>query len=194
MAARTFADSAGAIWEVFEVHRSSTKPGAVSGGLEQGWLSFTSGDTKRRLAPIPPAWETSPDAELERLCSTARGVPRAPPVFEPISRDRRRKAGEPAEKQDTGERRRAADEMGTQLGAATAQGGFALARGGDTGVEETVRRFAHEARARGVPAIDAMVQLKSLLQERFVGPESDARDIKSVRRWFVETFYFEAKR
>ena len=34
----------------------------------------------------------------------------------------------------------------------------------------------------------------TLTQERFVGPESDARDIKSVRRWFVETFYFEARR
>src|SRR6478672_552744 len=107
MAARTFEDSSGTVWQVFEVHRSSNKPGAVSTGLEQGWLSFSSADARRRLAPIPPQWESSPDPELERLCSRARVVPPTSHVFEPTSRDRRRKEGDPVERPDTGERRRA---------------------------------------------------------------------------------------
>jgi hypothetical protein len=191
--ARTFADSTGAVWEVLEVHRSSSKPGAVSGGLELGWLSFTSGDVKRRLAPIPPQWESSPDLELERLCSTAKAVPRPTHVFEPTSRDRRRKEGELVERQDTGERRRTSDEIGGEPRAA-AEDASTSPTDADAGVEATVRRFAHEARSRGLPAIDAMVQLKSLLQARFGDQDSGMRDIKSVRRWFVETYYFEAKR
>jgi hypothetical protein len=194
MAARTFADSAGTIWEVFEVHRSSTKAGAVSSGLEQGWLSFTSANAKRRLAPIPLAWETSSDPELEHLCSTARLVPPPTHVFEPISRDRRRKRDEPVEKPDTGERRRASDAVETWPRATKSQEPSAAVESQDAGVEATVRRFAHEARARGQPAIDAMVQLKTLLQEQFGDQDAATRDIKSVRRWFVETYYFEAKR
>jgi hypothetical protein len=194
MAARTFADSAGTIWEVVEVHRSSTKAGAVSSGLEQGWLSFTSPNVKRRLAPVPVAWETSSDPELERLCSIARLVPPATHVFEPTSRDRRRKQDEPAEKQDTGQRRRASDVVEMWPRVATSEEPSAAVETQDAGVEATVRRFAHEARARGQPAIDAMVQLKALLQEQFGDQDADTRDIKSVRRWFVETYYFEAKR
>jgi hypothetical protein len=194
MASRTFADSDGTVWEVVEVHRSSTKPGAVSSGLEQGWLSFTSRDAKRRLAPIPPQWDTSPDLELERLCAAARVVPPVTHVFEPSTRDRRRREGEPAERQDTGERRRAGDNTGAPRQAVTAEIASAPADSKDAGVEATVRRFAHDARARGQPAIDAMVQLKVLLQERFGDQDSSPRDIKSVRRWFVETYYFEVKR
>jgi hypothetical protein len=192
--ARTFADSAGTIWEVLEVHRSSSKPGAVSTGLEQGWLSFTSATAKRRLAPIPAMWETVPEPELERLCSTARVVPPTTHVFEPTSRDRRRKEGEPVARPDTGERRRASDIRETPPRAETPAVASAPAESNESEVEATVRRFAHEARARGQPAIDAMVQLKALLQEQFGDEEPNTRDIKSVRRWFVETYYFEAKR
>jgi hypothetical protein len=191
MAARTFADSAGTIWQVFEVHRSSTNPGAVSSGLEQGWLSFTSGEARRRLAPIPKEWETSPDEELDRLCSTARVVPPSAYVFEPTTRDRRRKEGERGDRQDTGERRRAADRSGDTPKSDAASGPVEAPTGG---VEATVRRFAHEARGRGQPAIDAMVQLKGLLQAQFGDQHPELSDIKSVRRWFVETYYFEAKR
>src|SRR4051812_7870927 len=74
MAARTFQDSAGVLWEVFEVQRASTKPGAVSSGLEHGWLAFVSGATKRRLAPFPPGWADAAPAELERLCAAARAA------------------------------------------------------------------------------------------------------------------------
>ncbi|MFL5607215.1 MAG: hypothetical protein ACJ8AD_12265, partial [Gemmatimonadaceae bacterium] len=183
--ARTFADSTGITWEVVEVHRSSSKPGAVSSGFELGWLSFTSANAKRRLAPIPQ-WESSPDGELERLCSTARTVPMtAPHPFEPGSSDRRRKDGEPAQRPDTGERRRAADRSGSQTQRAPAELTSGLTQGPDTGVEATVRRFAHDARARGQPAIDAMVQLKGMLLEQFGEQHAELRDIKSIRRWFV---------
>jgi hypothetical protein len=120
-------------------------------------------------------------------------VPPATHTFEP-SRDRRRKQGEAVERQDTGERRRAGDDASTPPRAATQESGSVSAGSQDVGVEATVRRFAHEARARGQPAIDAMVQLKALLQAQFGEQPADARDIKSVRRWFVETYYFEAKR
>jgi hypothetical protein len=191
MAARKFADSSGAVWEVFEVHRSSSKPGAVSGGLEQGWLAFTNGDTKRRLAPFPPGWETVSEPELERLCTTARAV--SPPKYplDPITRDRRRKDREAATTPDTGERRRADDAPGAEDRAASVNGPGTPGEAEAGPVEVTVRRFAHQARARSLPAIEAMVQLKALLQEQFPERESDARDLRLVRRWFVEAYYFD---
>jgi hypothetical protein len=64
-------------------------------------------------------------------------------------------------------------------------------------VRDAVRSFAHEARASRLPAIEAMVSLKSMLAERFLKEDStpetraDASDLRRVRRWFVEAFYFE---
>jgi hypothetical protein len=191
MPARTFEDSTGAVWEVFEVHRSSTHPGSVSGGLEQGWLAFMSGERKRRLAPFPPEWRTAPESELERLCAAARAVSPTRFPFDLNSRDRRGKEREAIGTADTGERRRADDSAAAGLAETHLDVPNAAVQSGVEGVEPTVRWFAHQARARGLPAIDAMVQLKALLHEKFVEPDSDARDLRLVRRWFVEAYYFE---
>jgi hypothetical protein len=193
MPARTFEDSTGAVWEVFEVHRSATHPGSVSGGLEQGWLAFMSGERKRRLAPFPPEWQTAPEPELERLCSVARAVSPTRYPFDPSTRDRRGKEREAAGPADTGERRRADDSTAAALGAAHLEMPNATVGSGEEGVEMTVREFAHQARARRLPAIDAMVQLKALLHEKFAEPDSAARDLRLVRRWFVEAYYFERR-
>ncbi len=166
MAARTFTDSAGLTWDVFEVHRASQKPGAVSAGLEQGWLAFASGEHKRRLAPFPPDWASISDDELALLCEAARQAP-APryPLDQPL-RPRIRRTVERA--------------VESPSAAAT----------GD-GVQATVRAFAREARTRGLPAVAAMLELKTLLLERYPAADSEARDRKLVRRWFVEAYYFD---
>ena len=181
MAARTFEDSAGTIWEVFEVHRSSNKAVTVSTGLEGGWLAFVSGDQKRRLAPFPSEWETIAAPELERLCRAARVAPQPKYPFDPNARERRRKP-----------RPESAERSGTP--SHTPPFSAPLQTLSDATVEGTVRHFAHDARSRAMPAIEAMVQLKRLLAERFPDPGSDARDMRAVRRWFVETYYFEPKR
>jgi hypothetical protein len=166
MAARVFTDSAGMTWEVFEVHRASQKAGAVSPGLEHGWLAFASGEYKRRLAPFPAEWTTQSDAELEALCQAARLAPTPrypldPPLRPRIKREITRVPAEP--------------ELAT------------------VSVETTVRDFAHEARARGLPAVAAMLELKALLQRVHPEPDSEARNRQSVRRWFVEAYYFDRK-
>jgi hypothetical protein len=43
----------------------------VSPGREHGWLTFQSGEEKRRLSPIPPDWSTASDAELRRFLARA---------------------------------------------------------------------------------------------------------------------------
>ena len=43
----------------------------------------------------------------------------------------------------------------------------------------------------GLPAVAAMLELKTLLQQRFLAPDSQAHDRQLVRRWFVEAFYFQ---
>lgn len=168
MAARTFTDSAGLIWEVFEVRRASQKVGAVSPGLENGWLAFANGESKRRLAPFPAEWAATSDTELEVLCASARRAP-APryPLDRPLRPRIKRELENPVD---------------------------AVERGPvSTDVETTVRAFAHEARSRGLAAVTAMLELKALLQREHPEPDSEARNRQSVRRWFVEAYYFERK-
>lgn len=168
MAARTFTDSAGLTWSVFEVHRASQRAGAVSPGLENGWLAFANGDSRRRLAPFPASWETATDAELEDLCATARRVDPARFPADQMPRPRIRPS-------------RLDSESST-------------AEASPSNVEATVRTFAHQARARGLPAVSAMLELKTLLQQRYPEPQSVAHDRQRIRRWFVEAYYFERKR
>ena len=81
MPVREFVDADGTPWRVW-----STKPLAemlLTRGFEQGWLTFESPSTIRRLAPIEPSWEDASSTELERLCRLA----------EPCRRSRGRLAG-----------------------------------------------------------------------------------------------------
>lgn len=165
MPARTFTDSAGLTWDVFEVHRASKKAGAVSAGLESGWLAFASGERKRRLAPFPADWATSTDDELALLCEAARQAPTPRYPLTELPRPRIRRSQPPVE---------TSPEASTSMG-----------------VEATVREFARQARARGLAAVAAMLELKVLLQDRHPEPDSPARDRRLVRRWFVEAYYFE---
>jgi hypothetical protein len=81
MAHRTFTDSDGTVWEVWQVTPSSVQNaageirGAVEPGYEHGWLCFEnkSGD-KRRLLPVPADWQNLPDDRLEGLRQQARSV------------------------------------------------------------------------------------------------------------------------
>jgi hypothetical protein len=179
VAARIFEDSAGTTWEVFQVHRASEASRGVSAGLEQGWLAFVSVQGKRRLAPFPASWESAPPEELERLCAAARVA--NPPYFQP------RDASSPGEAPSAFERR------------GSLAGSDADLPDGANLVRDAVRRFAHDARAKRLPAIEAMVQLKAMLAESYGGAKfdsartADARDMRKVRRWFVEAFYFERR-
>jgi hypothetical protein len=54
-------------------------PDARLGAKEDdGWLVFSAIEDKRRLAPIPSAWDRLPDSELESLCQHARVAPSSP--------------------------------------------------------------------------------------------------------------------
>jgi hypothetical protein len=69
MALREFLDSYGMHWTVW-----STIPGnrtMVPDNLRAGWLTFESGDIRRRLAPIPRGWEQATDDRLHLFCSAA---------------------------------------------------------------------------------------------------------------------------
>jgi hypothetical protein len=52
-------------------HRSELRV-PVRNGYEGGWLTFDSAIGSRRLAPIPPDWDSLPDTMLVALC--AQGV------------------------------------------------------------------------------------------------------------------------
>jgi hypothetical protein len=188
MTARTFEDTSGAQWEVFEVHRSSHKSGTVSAGLEAGWLAFVNGETKRRLAPFPANWAVLSDAELARLCSSARSAPPARYPFERPLRPRIRRSSSTGELSNGGAPSVVAQPPLSDDDPSSASGAI----GGE--VELTVRNFAREARARELPVVEAMIELKAMLAQRHPEPESPARDKRRVRRWFVETYYFDKKR
>jgi hypothetical protein len=69
MALREFCDSHGIFWTVW-----STIPGARSSvpeSLQGGWLTFESGNERRRLAPIPRDWEETSEERLRLFCGAA---------------------------------------------------------------------------------------------------------------------------
>ena len=47
----------------------------IASGLSRGWLAFESARDKRRLAPVPPGWESMSDTELAGLCASATQAP-----------------------------------------------------------------------------------------------------------------------
>ena len=163
-----------------EVRRASEAPRGVSAGLEKGWLTFVCTEEKRRLAPFPADWVTMSERELERLCASARvaNAPRYPVTGVGVPR-----------------RGRAAPEGSAAMPDAPTPN--LQGQGGDDPVQQTVRDFAHEARASRMPAIEAMVRLKAVLLDRFRDPavpadvRATASDMRSIRRWFVEAYYFE---
>ena len=71
------------MWEVvpgqvseFRSSHGSHLPPDMAGG----WLCFESGTEKRRLAPLPAAWQEGPDTELWAWCQAAAPVrPRREP-------------------------------------------------------------------------------------------------------------------
>jgi hypothetical protein len=100
MALRTFTDSAGTEWKVWDVipsfvreqeERRGTNAGSehkgterrrgldrsnlLTPGLERGWLCFECDAEKRRLTPIPPEWDQSTEEELAALCDQASARP-----------------------------------------------------------------------------------------------------------------------
>ena len=102
MAYRTFTDSSGTEWQVWDVRpqgrgtdrrsdddrRVITVPiehaerrgtpdrraPLVAPGMESGWLCFQAGSDKRRLVPIPTAWESEPNERLEAFLRLAARV------------------------------------------------------------------------------------------------------------------------
>jgi hypothetical protein len=97
VAYREFRDSQGKTWEVWEVRpaaierrqaddrrryprefsdRRSTIPFRLLGGMKDGWLTFQSGNERRRLSPIPEGWAALSDATLRELAAKAELVAR----------------------------------------------------------------------------------------------------------------------
>jgi hypothetical protein len=73
MTIRSFTDSRGVSWRVW-----ATLPGIatslVSEDLRNGWLTFDSFGERRRLSPIPVAWSSASDSELEILCASGERI------------------------------------------------------------------------------------------------------------------------
>ena len=81
MALRSFTDSQGKAWRVWNViphYAAGRDEEMMTPGLQGGWLCFDSGMEKRRLSPIPDDWENAEMDALEGYCRQAAAVqPRA---------------------------------------------------------------------------------------------------------------------
>lgn len=82
---RAFTDSRGVEWRVWSVEPNMNVMASTADAMSQsslkntafanGWLCFESDAEKRRLAPIPEAWEFDHPVRLEELCAQAALVP-----------------------------------------------------------------------------------------------------------------------
>lgn len=97
MASREFTDSHGAVWTVWDVSPPANlerrmrddpllrpeverrrvpqyRPQLSSPEMARGWLAFQTRGEKRRLAPVPEAWEQMSVSELRGLLARAHPV------------------------------------------------------------------------------------------------------------------------
>jgi hypothetical protein len=81
---RTFRDSSGEEWTVFEVRRQTPADGArgadlsyLPSGYTNGWLCFEKQSAKKRLIRYPRNWREFTDVQLEQLLAEAALAPRA---------------------------------------------------------------------------------------------------------------------
>jgi hypothetical protein len=77
MALRSFTDSQGKAWRVWNVvpqYAAIRDEEMMTPGLQGGWLCFDSGTEKRRLSPIPDGWESAEMDALEGYCRQAAPV------------------------------------------------------------------------------------------------------------------------
>jgi hypothetical protein len=89
---RAFTDSRRVTWDVFPVYPVArpSSHAQLHGTLQQGWLCFDSVAEKRRLSPIPPAWQSLSDQGLEQLSRRA--------VLAPTRRRRPGQESEPGDR------------------------------------------------------------------------------------------------
>ena len=76
---KTFRDSSGVDWTVFEVRRNVDAKGDWSylpSGYNDGWLCFESANAKKRLLRYPDRWREFAEGELEKLLQQALPAPR----------------------------------------------------------------------------------------------------------------------
>ena len=65
------------VWDVWDV-RPESHAGSLGKELENGWLCFQCGQSRRRLFPIPTLWQERKVEELIALFEQARLVPTTP--------------------------------------------------------------------------------------------------------------------
>lgn len=78
MAHRTYTDPHGTAWEVWDTVPDSSRR-MVQPEYADGWLTFQCEREKRRLVPIPAAWDRATAGEMEALRERAEVVPAARP-------------------------------------------------------------------------------------------------------------------
>jgi hypothetical protein len=73
---RTFRDADGLEWEVRAITPATKDRRApiVRADLANGWLLFTLGLERRRLAPLPSSWREASEKQLEDWRRTAQPV------------------------------------------------------------------------------------------------------------------------
>jgi hypothetical protein len=77
MALRSFTDSQGHTWRVWNVipqYATSRDEDQMTPGLQGGWLCFENSGEKRRLSPIPANWEDAASEDLEQYLGQATSV------------------------------------------------------------------------------------------------------------------------
>jgi hypothetical protein len=78
---RTFHDSSGTEWTVFEVRREPGRDvGYLPQGFNRGWLCFECSTSKRRLTPVPDGWARLSNTQMELLLRQAAPVRRTASV------------------------------------------------------------------------------------------------------------------
>jgi hypothetical protein len=179
MPLRRFVDATGTGWEVFHVRWKSADQ-AVATALGAGWLSFVSLSEKRRSQHVPDGWAALPDAELERLCSTAQVVRS---VREAGAAQEAHAVPDASDQSSRRARGPRVTPRSAPLGEKTDEPREPVLE-----TENAIRSLARSAREKSIPVLDAVAQVKRELSDR--GEPTTPEALKTARRWFIDAYYF----
>lgn len=88
MAYREFTDDRGVVWTAWDTYPESSERVGL-GAFQTGWLTFQSGEERRRLFPIPADWAEAPEPALRQwardaVSVTSKPAPAPPHAVRPI--------------------------------------------------------------------------------------------------------------
>lgn len=171
---RTFTDSRGVSWQVFQVRLNRSPKLASTADVTDGWLTFCRDGEKRRLVPVPSDWATATPEALEIMRDLALPVQRVSP---------RALRARTSAQRDVFDRRSVPRSPGASNASGDTQPDVVIS----SDLRERIRAEAIWARESGCSAVQGTVNVRRLLAK--VGATPESPEYRASQRLFLDVYH-----